>query len=418
MRNGKILKVFLRKNMFISILLTIELSIATLLIYNIQKEFKVFGYMNKLDSYSWNEEGSYKISLAPDSFLFENENLNKFYKELKTNNVVENIGLIYPNQVTIDGLKVSYLDKIHTPYSVNGTITQDFGEEIKELIPIRIMDYGYYKELDVDIKEGRELTDKDSNKIILGKEFGDYVSVNDNLKLAIGSSGEDKSYEVLGISKENVPLYFDRLYDNVAPFLDDSMIVILNENDFYKDNILGELASLGGINIKFVDGNYDNYQSDIIKLAKKHDLDISINSNLEEYGKAKDRILGDIKYSLMRTSLLLILVLIGGAGSIIYSLYQLKKELGIIISLGAKKKDIMLVVLLKMLLITVISFIIGTYLNKFINLAGGGWFIIQSEIVNSIITGFILLIIIFLILVIPIRSIIKIKAVNLIGGEK
>ena len=120
----------------------------------------------------------------------------------------------------------------------------------------------------------------------------------------------------------------------------------------------------------------------------------------------------------MRTSILLALILIGGAGSIIYSLYQLKKELGIIISLGAKKSDIILVSLLKMLIITVISFIIGIYLDKSINLASGGWFIIQSGAIETIITGFIILIIIFLILVIPIRSIIKIKVVDLIGGEK
>lgn len=418
MRNRKILKIFLRKNMFISILLIIELAIATLLIYNIQKEIKIFGYMKKLDLYSWNEEGSYKISLAPDSFLSENENLNEFYKDLKKNNSIKNIGLIYPTQVVIDGLKVSYLENIHTPYSVNGTITQDFGDGIKELIPIRIMDYGYYKELDVNIKHGSALTDKDSNKIIIGEKFKNYIDITDKLKLKIGSTEEEKSYEVLGISEENTPLYFDRLYADVAPFLDDSMIVILNENDFYKNNILGELASLGGINIKFIDGDYDKYQSDIIKLAKRYDLDITINSNLDEYKKAKDKILGDIKYSLMRTSILLALILIGGAGSIIYSLYQLKKELGIIISLGAKKSDIILVSLLKMLIITVISFIIGTCLNKSINLASGGWFIIQSGAIETIITGFIILIIIFLILVIPIRSIIKIKVVDLIGGEK
>ena len=196
------------------------------------------------------------------------------------------------------------------------------------------------------------------------------------------------------------------------------MIVILKEEDFYKDNVLGELASLGGINIKFIQGDYDNYQSDIIKLAKKHNLDISINSNLDEYEKAKDKILGAVKYSLMRTSILLILILLGGAGSILYSLYQLKKELGIIISLGAKKKDIILVVLIKMLIMTFISFIIGIYLNKYINLAGGGWFTIQSEKINTIITGVILLIIIILITLIPIKSIIQIKAINLIGGEK
>lgn len=418
MRNGKILKIFLKKNKFISILLIVELAIATLLIYNIQKEIKVFGYMNKLDSYSWNEKGAYKISLAPNSFFSENENLNKFYKELNKSKIIKNIGLIYPTQVTVDGLKVSYLEKIHMPYSVNGTIVEDFGDEFKELIPIRIMDYGYYKELGINIKKGRDLTYKDYNKLILGEKFENYVEIKDKLKLQIGLSGDEESYEVAGISKGDTPLYFDRLYYDIVPFLDDSMIVILKEEDFYKDNVLGELASLGGINIKFIQGDYDNYKSDIIKLAKKHNLDISINSNLDEYEKAKDKILGAVKYSLMRTSILLILILLGGAGSILYSLYQLKKELGIIISLGAKKKDIILVVLIKTLIMTFISFIIGIYLNKYINLAGGGWFTIQSEKINTIITGVILLIIIILITLIPIKSIIQIKAINLIGGEK
>ncbi|MDQ0151051.1 FtsX-like permease family protein [Eubacterium multiforme] len=418
MRNEKILKIFLKKNKFISILLIIELAIATLLIYNIQKEIKVFGYMNKLDSYSWNEKGTYKISLAPNSFFSENENLNKFYKELKKSKIIKNIGLIYPTQVTVDGLKVNYLEKIHMPYSVNGAIVEDFGDEFKELVPIRVMDYGYYKELGINIKKGRALNYKDSNKIILGEKFENYVELQDKFKLQMGLGGDEKFYEVAGISKGDTPLYFDRLYYDIVPFLDDSMIVILKEEDFYKDNMLGALASLGGINVKFIHGDYDKYQSDIIKLAKKHNLDISINSNLGEYEKAKDKILGSVKYSLMRTSILLLLILLGGAGSIMYSLYQLKKELGIIISLGAKKKDIILVVLIKTLIIAFIAFIIGIYLNKYINLAGGGWFTIQSTKINTIITGVILLIIIFLITLIPIKSIIKIKAVNLIGGEK
>ena len=77
MRNKQIIKLFLKKDFGIYLLVLLELIISVMFIYNIQKEIKVKKIIEKLDNYYWNAGDSYSIRLNPELLEIHQKSLNR-----------------------------------------------------------------------------------------------------------------------------------------------------------------------------------------------------------------------------------------------------------------------------------------------------------------------------------------------------
>lgn len=421
MKIKKVTKLFLKKDLGIYILVLLELIISVLLIYNIQKEIKITNTISKLSNYYWNSDESYSIELNPENFGDTSEEFKKsimnFYSDLKESNSIENSGLIYSNRAITDKLNVNYEEKIRIPYSVLGELTQqnEAGEELIEM-PIRYVDYDYYKALNVELVSGNgfEVVDvyNENMVAVLGKGFEDYYDINEELNI------DNQKMKVVGIAGENTPVLFDRSYSSAYPFLDDSIMILINDNKLNEFYFIQEAALKGGINIKFTSGDIERKKEEVYTLAEKYGFKIGFTNNFEAYREAMDDIRAEVNYSFLRSIIFLIISMLGLVSITVYSIYDLKRELGIIITLGARTKDVIFVSSIKMIVIGTSSFIIGTILDRYINLAGGGWYRVESEFINIVITMVVMIIIMLLALIIPTKKIMNIKPRELVGGEK
>lgn len=421
MKNKQVTKLFLKKDWGIYILVLLELIISVLLIYNIQKEIKITSTISKLNNYYWNSDESYSVQLNPENIGDISEefqrNIISFYNELKSIEFIESSGLIYSKRELIEELNINYIEDILVPYSVLGELTQEneFGKEVGE-VPIRYVDYDYYKALNVGFVEGDgfKIEDNKENNIfaILGEKFKKYYNINDDINI------DGENLNVIGIADESTPIPFDRSYSSAYPFLDDSIMVLINDvklNEFY---FIQEAALKGGINIRFTSGDIERKKQEVYNLAENYGFKIGFISNTEEYKDAMEDIKAEVNYSFLRSAIFLIVAMIGLISISVYSIYDLKREIGIIITLGAKTKDVIFVSSIKMIVIGISAFIVGTILDKYINLAGGGWYRVESDIINVIITMIVMIISMILTLVIPTIKIMKMKPRELVGGEK
>lgn len=419
MRNKQIIKLFLKKDFGIYLLVLLELIISVMFIYNIQKEIKVKKIIEKLDNYYWNAEDSYSIRLNPEIIGDTSEELKQniinFYKEIKNNESVENSGIIYSERVFTNKLNADYKKDIMIPYSILGELTQqnEDGEEILEM-PIRYVDYDYYKSLNLKLIDGNgfDIKNNKDNVVILGNRFSKYYKNNDYININEGN------FKVVGIAKKDVAIPFDNDYSSSYPFLDDSMIILINDNKLNEFYFIQEAALKDGINVKFTKGDIENKKEEIQKLARKYNLRIAFSNNLIKYKEAMSSIESEVNYSFIRSMIFLIISLMGLISISIYSIYDLKREIGIIIALGARTRDVIFVSSIKMILLGASSLIFGTIIDNHINLAGGGWYRVENNYVNIIITIIVMISAMIISLVIPSIKIMSIEPRELIGSEK
>lgn len=419
MRNKQIIKIFLKKDLCIYLLVLLEFTISILFIYNIQKEMKIKSMISKLNNYYWNSEESYSIEINPESIGDTSEefkiNLLNFYKNLKKSDIIESSGLIYSERKPIEQLKANYEKDIKIPYSVLGELTQEDenGDELLE-IPVRYVDYDYYRGLNVYLIGGQDINtiNNKDGLVILGNKFKNYYDINDEINI------DEEDIKVIGIAKPSIAIPFDRDYSSSYPFLDDSMIILINDNKLNEFYFIQEAALKGGINIRFKKGDIERKKEEIYNLALKHGFKVGFTNNLSQYKKAMDGINAEVNYSFIRLSIFLIISMIGLISVVTYSIYDLKREIGIIIALGARVQDLIFVSSIKMILIGVFAFIFGTILDSTINLAGGGWYRVESSLINMIITIVVMILGLIISLIIPTIKIISIRPKELIGGDK
>lgn len=419
MRNKQIIKLFLKKDFGIYLLVLLELIVSVMFIYNIQKEIKVKKIIEKLDNYYWNAENSYSIRLNPEIIGDTSEELKQniinFYKEIKNNESVENSGIIYSERVFTNKLNADYKKDIMIPYSILGELTQqnEDGEEILEM-PIRYADYDYYKSLNLKLIDGNgfDIKNNKDNVVILGNRFSKYYKNNDYINI------NEDNFKVVGIAKKDVAIPFDNDYSSSYPFLDDSMIILINDNKLNEFYFIQEAALKDGINVKFTKGDIENKKEEIQKLARKYNLRIAFSNNLIKYKEAMSSIESEVNYSFIRSMIFLIISLMGLISISIYSIFDLKREIGIIIALGARTRDVIFVSSIKMILIGALSLIFGTIIDNHINLAGGGWYRVENNYVNIIITIIVMISAMIISLVIPSIKIMSIEPRELIGSEK
>ncbi|MGL5646419.1 MAG: FtsX-like permease family protein [Clostridium sp.] len=213
---------------------------------------------------------------------------------------------------------------------------------------------------------------------------------------------------------------YSKKYSEEYPFLDNSLVVLLNESDLNDKMLLREALLLNTMNIKFKDGDYDLFKSDIFKIGEKHNLKLTILENKKEVLSEIEKLDAQVKYSILRSIIFLVAGLCSLIGTIIYSIYEMRRELGIIVSLGASKKDLFIVSTVKIFLIGTIAFIISTILNYsgFINICGNGWYLVESTKTDFLIVLFAMIILTIISAIYPLLKVNKMDIARLVGGEK
>ncbi|MDU1314348.1 MAG: ABC transporter permease [Clostridium septicum] len=420
MKNKSITKLFINKNFFVNLFIILELSLLILFIYTIQTEIRVKKYVDNLDNYYWNSGNSYSIYLNPEEFHNNSGDLglkiNDFYNKLKSSNKIEDIGLIYTSNGDTSKLSKECRDYIYIPYSKLGEILHNQFDNDTGLMPIRFVNYDYIKGMNINVETGSIFTKEEqkesTNYTILGHKFRKFFNLNEKIQV------DNYDMIVKGIGKQDIPFFFDKDYAEAYPFLDNSMIILINSDMMNNLNFIREAFLKGGLNIKFKDDKVDGNKEYVRKLAIESGLDIGMRNNFIMYEDATKVIKSEIKFSFIRTIIFLFSSLIAISTINIYTIYDFKKEFGIMISLGAKKIDIFKIVFIKNTIITILAFTLGTILSYKIKLAGNGWYAVDIKIINILISFFILIIIMSLSMLMPIYKILKIEPRELIGGER
>lgn len=290
--------------------------------------------------------------------LLLNNNLNDILNEIKTNNVLllRNKRLFYSNPINLEDLKnvknVIYAEEYiygpiqaSPPYNIefNGRVIDD-----KSYINLRLID----KEKDMDLLYGRSIVEKNeiiiSDKLLYEWGYRDYEKlINGEFNIYFNNFLEEKDFNFIlsGITRE-----------------DDSQSLYMNK-DLIPD--VFEIASL-----------LHHYQIEIDNFTNKDKVISEVEILFPRYyvtwsNDKTDktmRILNQQRRMQMNVFLMVGIIIIGALLStaiVIISIDIKNKQnyYGILLSMGAGKKDIYIINYLESLFITFISFLISLALS-------------------------------------------------------
>lgn len=411
-RNKSIFKVFTKRDKLIYILIAIEMVISIFLFYNLQKELVVKVKVDSLDSYYWNKDNCYSVSINGLEFNSQlDKSIEKFYNSLKKVYGIEGYGILYPEYMIANNLKANYSDDIQIKFSGFGEVmASDADSEGNGAIPVRLVTEEYISKLNIKLEEGSISNDKD--RVILGNRFKDYYKLNDKINL------NDKEFIVSGIAEANQAFEFDDIMANTDPFLDDSAFILIDESFLKTEGTFNLIALSSGINISIKDGKESEVKNEILNIAKENDLKITLTNSKEQYNDSVSEVKAMTKYSTFRILFCLIIAIISLITIILYSIYDLKREIGIAILLGANKKDVAIVTSFKIIVLSLISYCVATILAVNIDLTSGGHYLIKLTGDMGIRAFLGVILFDLLVLIVPIVVIIRLKVRDLIGGER
>ncbi|MGL5764802.1 MAG: FtsX-like permease family protein, partial [Sarcina sp.] len=328
---------------------------------------------------------------------------------------IENKGIIFNDYLFAENLEVDYLKEIHTKFSgFASLVAKNFNEDNSLTgIPIRFIDMNYLNPLNLKFTQGGITENSLSiDSLFLGSKFKKFFNINDQLNL------NEKLYTINGFVKNNTPFRFDKDYYEVSPFIDDSGFLILTNDILQSTDTLKLISLMGGIQVSLAkDVSSTIVLEDINKLSQKYNLNFTLSKNRDIYENRIIEAKAATKYTLFRSVLFLTISLISLSIIILYTIYDCKKDIGTIILVGAKIKDIVFIVCLKTILVTIVGFICGTILSYYYSITGGGYFEINTTFFMIINTFISTIIFILITLIFPIQKILTIDIKTLIEGD-
>ena len=264
-----------------------------------------------------------------------------------------------------------------------------------------------------NVIKGRNFTledfnDRENLPIILGYNFKDKFKLNENINI------NNKNYKVVGFLKKDsiflqegnifidklknldnyflIPIFFDELDDiNKVAFMQSYLFTIIKDNT--------EILQKINDKIKYFSLEYE------VKPFKQ--------TVTELYGQTK----GFAKIKMINSLLLLLVSLSGIISNAILSIMNRKREFGILMALGASKKNIIIQVILENVLILIGAFILSFVHFSFLGRhLFGGILNVSISFYNIGTTTLILFILLLIISLIIIKSMFKFSLKDLIGG--
>jgi len=216
----------------------------------------------------------------------------------------------------------------------------------------------------IEIEQGRELMSSDSGKVVLGynylidnKIFSKGLELNDNIEV------EGKSLRIVGF------------FEPVGSPPDDAQVYIINDyvEEVYPDENLSYAMIVAKVNIENIDKTIENVEKKLRKLRGldegKEDFFVqSFQDMIESYSSALDIVIGFV----ILIALISVLVsAVNTANTMITSVLERVKEIGIIKSIGARNSEIFKIFLFESAFLGFVAGIIGVIVGFVLSFVGG-----------------------------------------------
>lgn len=293
-------------------------------------------------------------------------------------------------------------------------------------IPILKVDENIFNLLDVNITEGRNLKKDDFNKeneidpIIFSNVYKGIVNIGDKLTF---EGLEKQLYEVIGFYDENIKW----IPENGVEFfgledLGEMAITIHSKADkifTFFEKAIGNSTYITSDKL-----NKNDLENIVNEINQKYKLNVEVISIKEILQRFKEENSALIYQNLFFCIFMIISSCIGLSMNMLFTISSRKREFGIRIANGFRKKDIKLLVISEMIFLTTISTIVAmiiklseVYKNKEVSIAEKvlvPQFTINDFIIAIIIVGCIVVIS----SIIPLRKIDKLQPKEMIGGSE
>ena len=230
----------------------------------------------------------------------------------------------------------------------------------------------------LDIKEGRDLRDSDKFSAIIGINFADKELLGKNLKLRDNIKINSKEFVVVGIIGKTG----DPGRDKSIFIPENTLREVFNEPDKI-DTIMVKAAKVENIH-----SIADKAASDLRRFrnVKKDDEDFDVQTPEQLLGSFDD-ILNIVQSVLIGIAAISLLVGgIGIANTMYTAVVERTKEIGIMKSIGAQNKDIILIFIIESGLLGIIGGLIGIVLG--FGLSNGVEFIAKNIIGTNLIGAY------------------------------
>lgn len=206
-----------------------------------------------------------------------------------------------------------------------------------------------------DIEEGRLFTEKDYSEksklpVIVGSNYKKQYSLEDNIVV------EGKEYQIIGFLKEDSKfLQEGNIFTDKLTNLNDYIIMPIGFEDLNKFEKLVFMES-------FIFEKPPNFTVEDLGIDEKIE-ELSLNYRVRGFdeimGLFYDSTKGPTKVRVINTILLLFITMSGLSSSVIVLLLKRKREFGILMAMGASKKDVIVQVVLENVLLITGAFIVG-----------------------------------------------------------
>ena len=241
------------------------------------------------------------------------------------------------------------------------------------LVTLQI-DKNFYEHYELKIEEGRTFSEEDFNldyrkdiiPIVVGNDYKDIVNVGDVLLQEWQSYEGDTvkiKYKVIGFLETNSIVSFLARNELFNAITYTNSIVIQPAIDTFPVSM-----AMQDIGI-FLETGYGNditkVQEEINDVIRKYDPDNKYGFYLhtvslrEDMGAIKASLVNDINIAILLGGVLILLAIIGITTAILGELKQRRKEFGIRMACGASIKDISKEIIIKVLILSFISAILG-----------------------------------------------------------
>ena len=297
---------------------------------------------------------------------------------------------------------------------------------INKGVPILKVDKNIFSLLDIDITDGRSLNEEDfyfknnSIPIIFSEEYKEIVSIGDVISYE-GLTSE--SYEVVGFYDKDIKwlpandIHFFALED-----LGKMGITIPSNKE--KESTFYERTINSSTYITSDKLSKNEIQSIVNNANKDYELNIEVLSITDIVDRFKKDNYPLIIQMIFFSIFMVISSCLGLASNMSFTIMNRKREFGIRLANGFRKKDIKLLVISEMLFITLVSTVIAMvwkfvelYKDKQLSIAEK-ILVPQFTISDFIIAILLVCIIIIIASIIPLRNIDKLQPKEMIGGTE
>ncbi len=220
-----------------------------------------------------------------------------------------------------------------------------------------------YDIIDIEAEQGRMLKDGDSNKVLLGANFGEDGS-GFGKKIVPGNTIllEDKRFEVVGIMKKKGSFIFDN-------------IVVLNERDL--QSLMENPDRVDVIAVKVRDKSLmDKTKEDIEKLLRKRrdvnigEEDFQVQTPQSILKTVNDVLTGIQVFIVLIAAISILVGAIGIVNTMTTSVLERKSQIGVMKAIGAMNIDIFMQFFLESGMMGLLGGVVGTIIGELIAFGG------------------------------------------------